>query len=385
MKSKRICGAAAIALAAVMLTACSKSADNGSTDAANDMTTRVIYMNDNTADEADSASTVESMEVPAGMYLSELTGEPIDEELKNQRPIAVMVDNERTALDHFGTAQADVVYEMMNSTANDRITRLMVLVKDWGKIKQLGSIRSTRPTNLLLYPEWNAVLCHDGGPAVHINAYLENDYTPRFNGSFSRVDNGKPTEFTEYILEGDLERNFSNSGISPEYDDKRLEDESHFEFAPYGTTIDLETDYEGAFDASEIDMSQVFFHNGSKLIYNEETKTYDYHEYGAPHADGEDGEVMSFKNVFLQYVVFNQLDDNGYLIYNVLDFNYNKAYYFTNGKGVEVFWTKPETLDHTRYYIYNESGLLEEITINAGKTYIGLIPHDSWDQLDIKK
>ena len=30
---------------------------------------------------------------------------------KDQRPIAVMVDNERTALPHFGTADADVVYE----------------------------------------------------------------------------------------------------------------------------------------------------------------------------------------------------------------------------------------------------------------------------------
>ena len=385
MKSKNIYGATALVLSVALLTACSKTADTDNTsDASSELTTRVIYMTDETAD-AGNSSTREAAEVPAGMYLSELTGEPIDEALKNQRPIAVMVDNERTALDHFGTAEADVVYEMMNSTANDRITRLMVLVKDWGSIKQLGSIRSTRPTNLLLYPEWNAVLCHDGGPAVHINAYLENDYTPRFNGSFSRVDNGKPTEFTEYILEGDLERNFTNSGISPEYDENRLEDESHFEFVPYGHAIDLETDYNDAFDASEIDMSQVFFHNGSKLIYNKDTETYDYHEYGAPHTDGEDGEVMTFKNVFLQDVVFNQLDDNGYLIYNVLDFNYNKAYYFTNGKGIEVFWQKIETLDHTRYFVYNEDGLLEEIEINAGKTYIGLIPDDSWDKLDIKK
>ena len=35
------------------------------------------------------------------------------------RPIAVMVDNEKVALKHFGTAEADIVYEMMNSTAND--------------------------------------------------------------------------------------------------------------------------------------------------------------------------------------------------------------------------------------------------------------------------
>ena len=31
-------------------------------------------------------------ELPEGMYFSELTNEPIDESLKNQRPIAAMVD-----------------------------------------------------------------------------------------------------------------------------------------------------------------------------------------------------------------------------------------------------------------------------------------------------
>ena len=96
-----------------------------------------------------------------GMYRSELTNEWIDESLKDQRPIAVMVDNEKTALPHFGVADADVVYEIMNSTLNDRITRFVVVVKDWDKIEQLGSIRSARPTNFMLAAEWNAVLCHE--------------------------------------------------------------------------------------------------------------------------------------------------------------------------------------------------------------------------------
>ena len=85
-----------------------------------------------------------------GMYRSEITNEWIDESIKDQRPIAVMVDNEKTALPHYGLTEADVVYEIMNSTKNGRITRLMAIVKDWGKITQFGSIRSTRPTNIML-------------------------------------------------------------------------------------------------------------------------------------------------------------------------------------------------------------------------------------------
>ena len=70
---------------------------------------------------------------PEGMCYSELTHELISMDLKEQRPIAVMVDNESIALPHYGLSKADVVYEMMNSTENGRITRFMVLVKDWGE------------------------------------------------------------------------------------------------------------------------------------------------------------------------------------------------------------------------------------------------------------
>ncbi len=138
-------------------------------------------------------------EVKEGFYKSELTNEWIDESLKNQRPMAIMVDNELTALDHYGlNASADVVYEIMNSTENDRVTRLMVIVKDWTKLTQFGSIRSVRPTNFMLAAEYNAVLLHDGGP-YYINDYIDKGYAPNISGSFARFSNGKPTEFTEYI------------------------------------------------------------------------------------------------------------------------------------------------------------------------------------------
>lgn len=124
-------------------------------------------------------------EIRDGMYRSELTNEWIDESLRDQRPIAVMVDNESTALPHYGVNSADVVYELMNSTANGRITRLMVIVKDWANIEQLGSVRSTRPTNFLLAAEWNAILCHDGGPFYN-DEYIAKPYTNNLSGGFAR-------------------------------------------------------------------------------------------------------------------------------------------------------------------------------------------------------
>ena len=321
----------------------------------------------------------ENFEIPEGMYLSEVTGEPISEEIKDQRPIAVMVDNEKIALPHFGTAEADVVYEIMNSTKNDRITRLMCIVKDWGKIEQMGSIRSTRPTNILLAAEWDAVLCHDGGPPVHINAYLDNPWAQHFSGTFSRVKNGKPKEFTEYICGGDLEKNFSSNASKPGYSTTYTEyrnEGSHFNFVPYGQEVDLTKVYDKTYPATEIKLP--FWHNTSTLKYNEETKEYEYYEYGSRHEDAEDKEPLSFKNVLIQKCDFNQLDDEGYLIYNCIDSG-KQGWYITNGVGKVITWVKDKDTHLTKYY--DDKG--EEIQINTGKTYISLVPSDTWESLTV--
>ncbi len=315
-------------------------------------------------------------EVPEGMYLSELTGEPISEELKDQRPVAVMVDNESIALPHYGTAEADVVYEMMNSTANDRITRLMCLVKDWGAIKQLGSIRSTRPTNIILASEWNAVLCHDGGPYHNDHYFAQSWARDHFSGTFSRVENGKAREFTEYIVTGDLDRNFNNSGVSRTYNQFANEG-SHFNFAPWGITIDLGDVYGDVVPATKVSLP--FKHNGSKLSYNESTGSYEYIEYGDVHKDAEDGEPLAFTNVLLQCAGFQQLDQNGYLIYDCIA-SVQPAWYLTGGKGVLLYWSKTSETGVTRFYDMDGN----EVQINTGKTYIGLIPSDSWSSVSIE-
>lgn len=98
---------------------------------------------DSTEDVTPDSAPPEEEEVREGMYRSELTNEWIDEDLKDQRPVAIMVDNESIALPHYGLTEADIVYEIMNSTANNRVTRLMAVVKDWGAIERFGSIRST--------------------------------------------------------------------------------------------------------------------------------------------------------------------------------------------------------------------------------------------------
>ena len=313
-------------------------------------------------------------ELPEGMYFSELTNEPIDESLKNQRPIAAMVDNEIKALPHFGLNEADIVYEMMNSTKNGRVTRLMAIVKDWEKIEQLGSIRSVRPTNILIAAEWNAVLCHDGGP-FYIDPYLAEPYSDNFSGGFSRVNNGKATEFTEYIMTGDLDKKFNNSKVEREYTEFYVG--PHYNFAPKANPVDLGKK-EDSIDASKVVLP--FEHNGSYLEYDEEEGVYKYFEYDDAHLDGKTGEQLAFKNLLIQSCDFQELDSQGYMIYNCIKTNQTPAYFVTNGKAIPCTWVKPSATEPTRYYDMDGN----EITINTGKTYVALVPDDNWDELSIK-
>ena len=323
--------------------------------------------------------------IPENSYRSELTNEWIDNSLKDQRPIAVMVDNEKTALPHFGLTEADVVYEIMNSTANDRVTRFMAIVKDWGSITQFGSIRSTRPTNFMLAVEWNAVICHDGGP-FYIDEWVARKYTNNLSGGFARFSNGKATEFTEYLTydtytnpttgksyDG-LKQRFEKSKYSTTYNE--YYQGAHFKFAEDGVDLATRSD---AISATTIKLP--FMHNQSTLKYNEETKTYDYYEYGQAHLDPlHDNAPLTFTNVILQDTTFAQLDKNGYLIYNAIDASDRSGYYITEGKAIEVTWNKPS---ETSLTVYTDKATGQEIKINTGKTYISLIPSDTWKDVVI--
>ena len=309
------------------------------------------------------------LSVTAFAATNELTGLEVSDAIAAQRPVAIMVDNEKKALAHYGTAEADIVYEMMNSTANGRITRLMCLYKDWTNLAQTGSIRSTRTTNVILSGEYNAVLIHDGGP-FYINTYLAQPYAAHISGGFTRVKNGKPTEFTEYVFGPEMVRRFTKSKLSTNYT-TALERGTHFLFYP------ADTDLTAGVPAGTVDLTDVFQRNSSKLVYNAATMTYDYYEFGLLHQDAEDGQTMTFKNVLLQDVSFNQLDKNGYLTYNVI--GQGVGYYLTNGKVIPITWTKGSETGFTHYYGPDGS----EISVNRGKTYIGLVPADSWDKVKL--
>lgn len=318
-------------------------------------------------------------EIPEGMVISDLTGEFIDESIANQRPVAVMIDNEKTALPHYGLTKADVVYEVVNSTANDRVTRFMALVKDWDAIEQLGNVRSARATNCMLAMEWNAILCHDGGP-FYINDYIVLPSLDNLSGGFSRIPNGKAYEFTEYIAEGEIASRLDANNIETEYN-------NHYE----GTHFTFANDIDLAGDVAATKVDLPFPHNASELEYNAEDQLYYYSEYGQPHLDpGNDNAQLCFKNVIIQEADMLthsvteadgtvNYDQNGYMYFQLENAS-GKGYYIVNGEMIKITWTKGDLTSPTQYFDANGN----ELVLNVGKTYIAIVPSDAWNDVEVK-
>ena len=364
--------------ATLVLSACGKEEEAPTVEAVEEPV--IVVGGDEEEEEVAEEEVVEEEEeeVRPGFYRSELTNEWIDESLKNQRPILAMVDNESLALPHYGVNACDIVYEMTNSTQNGGITRLMCVMKDWGNIKQLGSIRSVRPTNLQIAPEYNGVVCHDGGP-FYIDMFIKNDFVYHLSGVFSRENNGKSREYTEYIEPGDLEKYIDEAGGAEYNDYYRLKESGrqHFNFASEKNPEDL-SGYSDAKEAKKIKLP--FDHNSSELTYNEETGLYEYGEYGKPHVDaGDNNNVTAFKNVFIQNAELTQFDDHGYMMFTSVASG-RDGWYITNGKAIPVTWSKFDDLDPT--YFFDKDG--KEVRTNTGKTYIAIVRSERFSDIVIE-
>ena len=88
---------------------------------------------------------------------SYFTGEWIDEEYGNRRPLAIMMSNAASALPMSGPTSASVIYEC---PVEKRTTRWMGIFEEWDDLERIGSVRSCRLYFLHFAQEYDAVYAH---------------------------------------------------------------------------------------------------------------------------------------------------------------------------------------------------------------------------------
>ena len=352
---------------ALLLSGCGSKDENNSDSGVNAETI------EQTAEETGNAAEVaDSEEAPAeGMVRSKLTNEWVDGSLANKRPIAVMIPNEISAVPHYGISNADILYEC---NVEGDMTRLMGIFGDWENMEKIGNVRSARDYYIYWSFEWDALLCHYGGP-FYIDEVISRETTNNINGTvaaegvyFRSTDRSAP--HNAYISAEGINQAIEQYDYSKEY--RGMADDNHFQFASASEPNTL-NQYSGAVEGSFIDMSECNPMTKSYFKYNETDGLYYRYQNLAggtdgPHVDAANDEQLAFKNVIIQNTYYEVRDEKGYLAYQCID-NSRDGWFFTEGKAIHINWVKESDYGATRYY--DDDG--KEITLNTGKTMILIV------------
>ncbi|MBQ8815740.1 MAG: DUF3048 domain-containing protein [Lachnospiraceae bacterium] len=309
-----------------------------------------------------------------GMVRSRFTNEWIDEDLYDQRPLAVMIPNESAAIPHYGLSEASILYE---ANVEGRMTRMMAIFEDYESVEKIGNIRSFREYYGYWAFEWDSIITSYGG-TIYDEALRERDTTDHLNGNVYQSRSGSPfyrsadrsAPHNAYI-NGSKVKDFLET-LGFEEKDRGLADETHYNFTT-PSNLNTLTQYSSAEDATYVDMTACYPLTKCYFEYNEADGLYYRSQHvsngtDGPHIDGANGQQLAFTNLIIQSCEYAVRDAKGYLWFQTIDSG-RDAWYVTQGKMIKCTWEKESEYGATRYY--DEDG--NEITLNTGKTMVLII------------
>ena len=357
----------------MLFVSCGKEKDEASTSIP------VIEMPDQPASTSSGAVSQEPEEdVREGMTRSVLTNQWIDESLKDQRPVAVMINNIEAALPQSGIGKAGVMYE---APVEGGLTRLLAVIDDWASLGELGPVRSCRLYYVYFALEWDAIYAHFGGPELYVKAILSEDYVHNLDGLelegtayHRRSRPGVSKEHTAYTSGEELLKGLEKKGYSMTYTGNY--EGPHYQFASEDNPVDLSSST-GVQDAVHVEPGYSI--NKPYFEYHEEDGLYYRYQYGKPHIDEATGEQLAYKNILLQTTYSVSLDAKGYLGFKNHDTTLG-GYYITGGKAIPVTWEKTTDFGPTKYF--DQDG--NEINLNTGKTFICIIQESAENRVVIR-
>ncbi len=344
-----------------------------------------------------SGTTTGTVVVPplTGKYTNYMTGEPSEENLASQRPLAIVVDNIVAARERqTGLDQADILYEALVAPG---ITRFMAVYGDYAAVDSVCNIRSGRDYHLDWAAFHNAVLmCHGGSLTANYDfyqmaldrlgsrwGYVDTMFEYYFNSTEAGVKYGTIANYGERI---DLKYDtiYKPEALTALLNSKN-ESSSKFatlgkgtisgtpkqalKFVSYGTAKDMT----GASSATAINLN--FTAQGTALstrvsyTYDAATGKYLRSQDGQKHVDAESGAQLGFTNVITLLTdvetVATGIKDDPYMTLVESRNPNGLGYYFHGGKVIQIKWYS----DGSSLTLIDPNGTA--LTLATGNTYIG--------------
>jgi hypothetical protein len=246
------------------------------------------------------------------------------------------------------------------------VTRMLGIFADVSEIPdKIGPIRSARHDFIEFAQGFDAYYIHWGGSIYAYNAIKDPsrhiDHVDGMAGTYFHRDKNRTNvgiEHRGYTTGSDIERAIEKKGFRTEIGSKY---KSLLSFSPEGKPIKYSG---GACQSIKIEFSGSFKH---KFVYDSDKKLY-YNYINGNAMNDADGKQSSATNVIILYCDIKSMGDSKGCI--DMDLSSGSGIAVSNGTYQNITWRKGSYNDTLKLYATDG----KELILNAGKSYIGLVP-----------
>ncbi len=277
----------------------------------------------------------------------------------NDRPIAVMIDNNKLAQPQAGINKAYMVYEAIVEGGE---SRLMALFKGQD-LSKIGPVRSSRHYFLDYAMENDAIYVHFG-------------WSPQAESDIKTLGisnlNGISQSSTDFWRVKDKKAPHnavtSTKNILKMAKEKKYRTTSNVSSVLNYTTDEVELENGELANNITIPYSSS---NHVKWEYNEETKRYLRYSKGTKQTEWDTNEDITAKNIIIEFIANSVLEDGENKDRQTMNTTGTKnGYYITNGKAIKIKCTKNSRSSKTKYTTIDG----KEISVNDGNTFVQICP-----------
>lgn len=302
-------------------------------------------------------------DVPSGV--NPLTGEPMEPEYENSRPVAVMLNNLKAAQPQLGVSRADIIYEV---PAEGGITRMLGVYQTLDGVGNIGSIRSARPYYMELALGLDALYVHAGGsPEAYQNipAWGMDNMDGVQGGSDARIfwrdEDRRRTAGYEHSL-------LTSGEKIQEYLDGNHFRTEHREGYTYTQAFAEDGTPAGGAAASHVTLRFSPYKTGT-FDYDAGSGKYLVGQYGSDYVDGNTGEQVGITNLLVLETGITVIpgDTEGRL--RVTLTGSGRGTFFCGGKAVPIQWSKADRNSQLVYSLEDGTPLV----MGQGNSYVCII------------
>lgn len=283
------------------------------------------------------------------------------DETSNERPIAVMIDNNIGDANHAGLQESYLNYEII---VEGGLTRIMALYKD-KNTKLIGPVRSARHYFLDYAIENDAIYAHYGW-----SPKAQEDISSLSIDNINGITDSKPFRRDDNLKAP--HNVFTNISYIKEYISKKKysKTSSNWKLLSFSEKkVNLDDDNQSNI-SNKINI--VYSSNEYRsYAYDESNGYYLRSQNGKAHIDRNTNEQLHYKNIIIIKVKNVNLDSQGRQ--DLINTGNGKGYYITNGKYKAINWSKSTRASKT-HFTYEDG---TEVKLNDGNTFIQIVPIDN--------